>query len=139
MSAQHHGKSITRGFGSEETSTVSSARLKRKTECLRMPSFAVLSGFDMDRQKKEGEHGVTTVHTQEEFCTDKRHHTTIIAPGFQDFIKNTLQVDVAFTNGTADRKSEVAIVKNNHKAAEIQGVSQTASDDDQPLENEASP
>ena len=58
---------------------------------------------------------------------DKRHYTIIIAPGCQDFIKNmttnTLQVDVAFTLATADGNSTVAIVKNNHKAVEIQGVS----------------
>ena len=58
------------GFGTEEMSTVS-------TECLRKPSFAVLSGFDMDRQMEE-EHGATTVHTQEKFRTDKRHHTIIV-------------------------------------------------------------
>ena len=121
---------------------MSSARLKQETECSRKPSFALLSGIDMDRQK-EGEHGVTSVHTQEEFRTDRRHNTTIIAPAYQDFIKNittnTLQVDVAFTMATADGNSTVAIVENNHKAVEIHGVSQTASEDDQPLESEASP
>ena len=73
----HYGESIT----PEETATVSSARLKRETECLRKLSFALLSGFDMDRQKEEEERGVTTVHTQEQFCTDKRKYTVIIAPG----------------------------------------------------------
>ena len=121
---------------------MSSARLKREIECLCKPSFALLSGFDMDFQK-EGEPGVTTVQTQEEFRADKPHCTTITASGYQDFIKNmttnTLQVHVAFTMATADGNSTVAIVKNNHKAVEIQGVSQTASEDDQPLESEASP
>ena len=121
---------------------MSCAGLKRETECSRMPSFTLLSAFDMDRQKKEREHGVTTVHTQEEFRTDKRHHTIIIASEYQDFTKNmttnTLQVHVAFIMTTADGNSTVAIVKNNHKAVEIQGVSQTASDEDQPLESEAS-
>ena len=123
----HLGESTTRRIGSEETSTVSSTRLRRETECLRKPSFASLSGFDKDRQKKEGEHGVTTVHTQEEFRTDKRHHTSTIAPGYQDFIKNmttnTLQVGVAFTMATADGNSTAAIIENDHKAVEIQGVS----------------
>ena len=86
---------------------------------------------------------MTSVHPQDEFCTDKQHYTITIAPGYQDFIKNmstnTLQVDVAFTMATADGNSTVTIVKNNHKAVEIQGVSQTASEDDQPLESEASP
>ena len=56
-----------------------------RLECLRKPSFALLSAFDIDRQKKEGEHGVTTVHTQEEFRTDKRRYTIIHCirvPGF---------------------------------------------------------
>ena len=82
-------------FGSEETSTVLSELFR--WECLH--KFTSLSGFDMDRHKKEGEHGVTTVRTQEEFRTDNRHHTIIIAPEYQDFIKDTtdtLQVDVAF-------------------------------------------
>ena len=47
------------------------------TECLRKPSFAVLSGFEMDRQKEQGD-WATTVHTQEKFRTDKRHHTIIV-------------------------------------------------------------
>ena len=98
---------------------------------MRKPSFALLSAFDIDRQKKEGEHGVTTIYT------------TIIAPGYLVFIKNmatdALQVHVAFTTAMADGTSTVAIVKNNHKAVEVQGVSQTASEDDQPLESEASP
>ena len=49
-----------------------------------------------------------------------------------------LQVQVAFTMATLDGNSTVAVVKNNHKAVEIQGVSQTAPDDDQRLEREAS-
>ena len=52
---------------------------------------------------------------------------------------NTLRVGVAFTMATVDENSTAAIVKNNHKAVEIQGVSQTASEDDQPPESEASP
>ena len=67
-------------FGSEETSTVSSARLKQETECLRKPSFALLSGSDMDRPRKEGKHGVTIAHTPGESCTDERHYIIIIAP-----------------------------------------------------------
>ena len=118
---------------------MSSARLKREVECLCKPSFALLSGVDMG-PPEEGEHGVTTVHTQEEFRADKQHHTVITALMYQDFIKNMttnkLQVDVAFIMATADGNATVAIVKNNHKAVEIQGVS---SEDDQPLESEASP
>ena len=88
----------------------------------------------MDRPKKEREHGVTTAHTQEEFRTDTRNCIIITAPGYPDFIKNmtsdTLQVDVAFTMATTDGNPTAAIVKNNHKAVEIQGVSWTASEDD---------
>ena len=52
---------------------------------------------------------------------------------------NTLQGHVAFTLATADGNSTAAIVKNNHKAVDIQVVSRTASEDDQPLESEPSP
>ena len=77
-------KAPPKGFGTEETSTVSSVRLKRETECLCKPSFALLSGFDMARQKKEGKHGVTTIHTQDEFRADRRHynhHHCAMVPG----------------------------------------------------------
>ena len=76
-------KALPEGVGSKEMSTVSSVELKRETECLRMPSFTLLSAFDMDRQKKEREHGVTTVHAQEEFRTDKRHYTIIVHQGIR--------------------------------------------------------
>ena len=75
----------------------------------------------MDRQKKEGEYGVTTVHTQE-FRMDKRHYTVITVPLYQDFTKNmtadTLRVHVAFTMATADGNSTVAIAKKQLESRE---------------------
>ena len=120
------------GRDEKETSTVSGCAVEKEAECLRKPSFALLSGFDMDRQK-EGKHG------------DHRSHSGRVsrgqaAPLHRDFIRNmttnTLQVHVAFIMATADGNSTVANVKNNHQALEIQGVSQTAPEDNQPLESE---
>ena len=78
--------------------------------------------------KKEGEHGVTTAHTQKEFRTDNQRFIIIFASGTRKFIKNmitdTLQVNMVGTMATVDGNSTAAIVKNNHKAVENQGVRQ---------------
>ena len=55
------------------------------------------------------------------------HCTNCTRISSKNMTTNTLQVHVAFTMATAEENSTVAIIKTNHKAVEIQAVSQTAS------------
>ena len=112
-------KAPIEGFVSQETSFVSSARLKQETECLGKSSFALLSGFDIDRPGKEGEHEVSISFTTKESCAVERHSTFIVAPTHRNSIQNVttgaLQADTALITNTADGDSITAIAEDNHE------------------------
>ena len=75
-----------------------------EAECLQKASFAF--ALYMDCWRKEPKRGVTIAYTPKESCTDKRHHTFIVAPKHRDVIQcvttGALQADAAHIMVPAD-------------------------------------